>query len=133
MNKKNGEIYFSVTYGKGISNYIDTWASEYEDLSYDLETQTFEGLVSLSSYLAYSHALPKNLSASLGFGYGKIYNNDYQPGDSFNYSYNALLSLFWVPVKGARLGIEFANGRRWDKDNSWGSANRVSMLLYYDF
>ena len=131
--KKNGEIYFSVTYGISISSYIDTWAGEYEDLSYDLETQKFEGLVSLSSYLAYSHVLPKNLSASLGFGVGNINNHDYQPNDAFNYSYNAILSVFWAPVKGARVGIEFANGRRWDKDNSWGGANRVSMLLYYDF
>ena len=131
--KKNGEIYFSVTYGIAISNYIDTWTGQNQDLAFNEATQTFEGLVSLSGYIAYSHELPKNFSASLGIGVGKINNRDYQPNISFNKSYNALLSLFWVPLEGARLGLEYANGQRLDKDGNRGIANRVSLILYYDF
>lgn len=131
--KKNGELFLTATYGNAISSYLDVWAGRNENMSYDAENKTFEALFSLSGYLAYSQSLPKDFSASIGLGFGSIYNKDYQPDDAYNYSYNALLTVFWVPVEGARLGLEFTNGQRWDKGGERGAANRVSMLLYYDF
>ena len=62
-----------------------------------------------------------------------ITNYAFQAADEYSHSYNALLNLFWEPIVGARLGIEFANGQRFDYGGSRGRANRVSMLMYYDF
>lgn len=83
--------------------------------------------------LTYERILPKNFSASLALGLASITNIDFQPEEAYNYSYNALVNIFWQPVEGARLGIEFANGQRFDKVPSRGFANRLSALIYYDF
>ena len=101
------------------------FSSENEDTAYNPNTQEIEGLYSNSGYIAYSHKLPKNLSASLSFGMADISNKDFQTNDAYSHSYHALLNAFWVPVDGARVGIEFANGQRFDKGGSRGPANRV--------
>ena len=62
-----------------------------------------------------------------------ISNHDFQATDAYSHSYNALANLFWEPINGARLGLEFATGQRFDYGEPSGSANRVSMLMYYDF
>jgi hypothetical protein len=131
--KKQGRIYLSVTSGSAISHFMDTFDGKGEDLTYNPSTKKFEALVSTNGYLAYSHNLPKNFSASLSFGMAAITNKDFQPDDAYSYSYNALLNVFWVPVDGARVGLEYANGQRFDKGGSRGIANRLSILLYYDF
>jgi hypothetical protein len=100
---------------------------------YNPNTNRLEALVSTSGFLAYSHTLPKDFSTSLSFGVAAITNHSFQASDAYSHSYNALLNLFWEPIVGARLGIEFANGQRFDYGGSRGRANRVSMLMYYDF
>jgi hypothetical protein len=131
--KKKGELFFSVSSGKSIAHFIDMFSSENEDMAYNPNTQEMEGLYSNTGYIAYSQNLPKNLSASLSFGVGSIANKDFQTDDAYSYSYHALLNAFWVPVDGAKVGIEFANGQRFDKGGLRGVANRLSMLIYYDF
>jgi hypothetical protein len=44
-----------------------------------------------------------------------------------------MLDVFWNPVEGARLGLEYAHGMRVNKDYSKHFAGRFSMLIYYDF
>ena len=133
ISGKNSEIFLGANAGKSITAYIDTWAGRGEDLTYDPENGKFSGLVSYSGYLAYNYDLPMNLSITLGLGASYIDNLDFQVEEAFNYSYNGLVNVFWVPVSGARLGIEYANGQRVDKGNQRGVANRISILLYYDF
>lgn len=131
--KKNGRIYLSVTSGKAISHFMDLFHDKGEDIAFNPQKENFRALTSTSGYLGYSRKLPKNFSANISFGMAAISNKDFQPGDTYSYSYNALLNAFWAPVQGARVGLEYANGQRFDKDGSRGIANRVSLLIYYDF
>ena len=104
-----------------------------EDMTYNPNTNRFKELVSNSGFLAYDYTLPKDFSASIAFGMAAITNHDFQSDDAYSYSYNALLNLFWEPIKGSRLGMEYANGQRFDNGGSRGIANRLSILMYYDF
>lgn len=131
--KNHGRIYLSVTSGKAISHFIDVFDKKGEDISYNSKNKKFTALVSTAGYLAYSHNLPKDFSASLSFGMAAITNQDFQHDDTYSYGYNASLNVFWVPVDGARIGLEYANGQRFDKGGARGMANRISILLYYDF
>jgi hypothetical protein len=83
--------------------------------------------------VAYERKLPHSISASFAFGIASLVNQDFQTGDEFNYAYNVLIDAFWSPISGARLGLEYAFGRRIDKNHMKGLANRISLLLYYDF
>ena len=130
---RNGELFLQFSAGKGIAHYMDTFNGKDEDMDYNPNTSNFETLFSSGGYIAYELQLPKELTTSFTMGITSINNKDYQPDDAYNFSFNSLLNLFWQPTEGARLGIEFANGRRYNKVGTWGLANRVSFLFYYDF
>jgi hypothetical protein len=131
--KPKSEIYFSLFAGRATSHFLDMFNGKNQDMTYNTITKKFEALDAFGGYLAFEQRLPKNFSASISFGMAAITNKDFQLDDAYNYSYNALLNMFWQPVAGARIGIEFANGQKFDKGTPQGMANRVSMLIYYDF
>ncbi len=131
--KKQGRIYLSLTSGTAISHFMDMFDGKGEDIVYNSNTQKFKSLISTGGYLAYSYNFPKDFSANLSYGMAAITNKDFQPDDAYSYSYNALLNVFWTPVDGARVGVEYANGQRFDKGGARGMGNRLSILLYYDF
>ena len=131
--KKNGELFLSVTAGSAMSHFLAVFNGQGEDMTFNPSTQKFVALNTIAGYIAYNHDLPKNLSASLSFGVAVISNKDFQLDNTYNKSYNALLNLFWKPIDGARIGVELANGQRVDKNGFRGMANRVSILIYYDF
>lgn len=132
LNEKS-RLYLTMTSGRAISHFIDMFSGNNQDMTYNPNTNRFEALVSTSGFLGYDHNLPNDFSASFSFGASAITNHAFQPADAYSHSYNALLNLFWEPINGARLGIEYANGQRFDYGGSSGVSNRVSMLMYYDF
>jgi hypothetical protein len=130
---KGGDLYFSFTAGRATSHFVDTFNGKDQDLIFNPNETAFEPMDYWAGYIAYSHSLPRNLSASISLGLSDINNKDFQQDTDFSNSYNALLNLFWDPVEGARLGLEFAHGKRLDKSDASGYANRMSLLMYYDF
>lgn len=130
---QGGDLFFSLTTGKGTSHFFDTFNGKNQDLIFNPVEQSFEAVQEFGGYIAYSHALPKNLSASAAFGVSYLANKDFQIEEAFSDSYNALFNLFWEPTVGARLGVEYATGKRNNKGDIYGTANRVSLLMYYDF
>ena len=132
IDKKN-DLYFSITSGRGISHYFDALRGKGEDAFYNADTQHLAILFSTGGYVAYSRELLQNLTTNLSFGMVAISNNEFQPVNAYNYSYNAMLNVFWIPIEGARVGLEYAFGQRYDKGGAQGNASKVSVLLYYDF
>ena len=131
--KKRGRLYLSLTSGSAVSHFMDMFDGKGEDLAFNPNTQKFKSLISTGGYLAYSYNFPKSFSGSIAFGMAAITNKDFQPDYAYSYSYNALLNVFWTPVDGARVGLEYANGQRFDTGGARGMGNRLSILLYYDF
>jgi hypothetical protein len=130
---KGGDLYFSFTAGRATSHFLDTFNGKYQDLIFNPNEIAFIPMDYWAGYVAYSHALPKNFSASVSLGLSDINNEEFQLESAFSNSYNTLVNLFWDPVEGARLGLEFAHGKRLDKSDESGYANRFSLLMYYDF
>jgi len=127
------QLHFSATFTTAASRFIDIFSGKNEDISYNPNSQTFYSQNVLGGYVAWSHTWPKNISSSLAVGSATIFNKDFQLDDEYHYSYNTLLNIFWQPVEGARLGIEFASGERHNKGGERGRATRLSILMYYDF
>ncbi|MCK7517461.1 MAG: hypothetical protein MZV64_06935 [Ignavibacteriales bacterium] len=42
-------------------------------------------------------------------------------------------TYFWNALLGVRLGLEIAQGRRINKDDSFGRATRIGFIFYADF
>jgi hypothetical protein len=125
--------YFSISGGKGMARFIDMFGGKKADFIYNPITDNYEGLGVLGSYIAIGQELPKNLSLSAGAGFAFSENKDYQRNTDFKRTYDLLLNLFWNPVPGARFGLEYAYGKRFNKDDTFGAASRVSALIVYDF
>jgi len=130
---EKNRIHFSISSGNAISHFLAIFGGKQEDAAYNSATQKIEGLVSTSGFLAYGRELPFDISANISLGMAAITNKVYQPDNAYSYSYSAMLNVFWQPADGARLGLEYAYGKRVDKGGNNGNANRLSMLLYYDF
>jgi len=101
-------LHFSFTSTFAASRFMDLFRGKNEDIAYNSQEQAFEGLFATGGLIAWSHMWPKDFSSSLSFGIAAITNRYFQPDDAYSYSYNALLNVFWQPVDGARLGIEYA-------------------------
>jgi hypothetical protein len=131
--KDKGQLFLLFNTGRAVSHFYDVFSGNNQDMAFNTNSGQIEALFANSGSIAYSQTLPKNFSTSLGFGIASISNSDIQAGDAYSYSYNALINLFWEPLDGSRLGIEYAFGQRIDNDNSGGFGNRLSILMYYDF
>lgn len=131
--KEKNKIFFSITAGQSISHFIAVFDGKRLDAAYDPVSKTFVPLASTSGFLGYSRDIIPGLLANVSFGFASIKNKSFQANDEFDYGYNAMINVFWEPVEGARLGIEYANGQRFDKSGDKGMVNKLSMLLYYDF
>ena len=127
------KIHFSVTSTYSASRFMDTFSGKNEDIAYDPEEQVFVGLIASAAFIAWSREWPKNISTSLSTGVSAITNRGFQSESEFSHSYSTLINVFWQPVGGARLGIEYANGERWNVNGEHRRANRFSLLMYYDF
>ena len=130
---KVNTLHFSLTSTYAASRFMDLFSGKNEDIAYNSQEQTFEGLFATGGLIAWSHVWPKNFSSSLSAGLAAITNRDFQLDNAYSFSYNALVNVFWQPVDGARLGIEYASGERWNKNGERGRATRFSILMYYDF
>ena len=126
-------LHFSVTSTSTASRFMDIFSGKNEDIAYNPNDQKFYGLIASGGFVAWSRNWPKNFSSSISAGMGVITNRDFQTDDDYSHSYNILLNIFWQPVDGARLGVEYASGRRYNKGGDQGHANRLSLLMYYDF
>lgn len=132
INTKN-KIFFSFTGGQAISHYIGMLGGQQEDIAYNPEANEFVVLPSTSGFLGYKYDIMDNLFLDLMAGFIAIDNKDFQADNAFSHCYNALVNLFWEPVEGARIGLEYINGRRFDKGGQRGKANKYLLLMYYDF
>jgi hypothetical protein len=127
------KLIFQTTYTRAVSHFINMFRDNNLDLVYNPIKQDFEALSSWSVNLAYEHTWKSNLSSTASFGMADIVNTEFQPPTSYNYSYSASLNTFWTIVQGARIGLEYMYGERFNTDNSKGNASRIWALFYYDF
>lgn len=130
---EKNKIYFSVTSGEGIAHFIAVFSGKLQDAAFNPNTGIFELMPSTAGFIGYGYDFTETLTANLSFGAAAITNKYFQDDDEYSHGYNALINVFWAPVEGAKIGLEYANGQRFDKGGNHGMANKISVLLYYDF
>jgi hypothetical protein len=63
----------------------------------------------------------------------RIFNKDFQEGSAFKRSFYASVNVFATVTQGSRMGIELSIGQRVNKDNSHGTASRISFIGILNF
>lgn len=130
---KKHKVLYQVTYGRSISHFITTFNGTGTDAIYNPETGKLESLTSLGTFASYGWHWTDDITTNASGGYAHLQNKSYQSGDAFKNSMSLSLDSFWTIVEGARIGLEYVYGHRWDKDGNSGGASRVWALFYYDF
>lgn len=127
------QILFQGTLGRATAHFMNPFGGRGQDMAYNPETSSFNGLNTAGGYVSYGHIWPKGVSSFLSFGIASITNRSYQPMESFSYSYNISGNAFWKIIEGMRIGLEYLYGQRFNLDGSSGKASRIWVLFYYDF
>lgn len=126
-------ITYQATYGKSISHFISTFSGTGMDAVFNPSIGHYESLYSFGGFVSYGFDYNENITSSISLGYADIFNKNYQADDSYKNSLSLSFDAFWEIIRGARVGFEYAYGRRWNIDHESGRASRFWMLFYYDF
>jgi len=121
---------FQVVYGSGIGSYNND--KGYDDALFniggDLKTiDSFEG------YGAFQHWWTGSLRSSAVFGWVDVDNRDEQSDDSLNRTLYTAANLVWSPYKQVDIGMEYLWGKRENKNNDDGTANRIQATTKFKF
>ncbi len=127
------KILYQLTGGKSISHYITTFSGTGQDAAYNPETNKFESLFSYSGFLSYGFDWREDISTNFSVGSANQVNKNFQLNNVYRNSISLSVDTFWKVIEGARIGLEYAFGQRWDKDGRTGQASRIWALFYYDF
>lgn len=127
------ELLYQVTYGKAIAHFITTFSGTGNDAVFNPQTEDFDSQNAFGGFLSYGFFPGKKVTVNPSFGYAQLFNKNTQPDDAFKNSLSASVDAFWHIAEGARLGVEYMFGQRWDVGGNTGQASRISALFYYDF
>jgi hypothetical protein len=132
LDEKN-KFLFQGVYGSAISRFITALKGKGLDLILNPAKQTFEAANTFGFLLSYSHKWRDDISSALTLGIVDLKNKDFEPADAFSQSWYYSANIFWNALAGMRLGLEFSQGRRINKDSAFGEATRMGFTFYSDF
>ena len=138
---KEATLFYQLNGGKGIASYM-------QDLSlfnYDL-LPTFSGIAKMNTawmyggYVALQQYWTKRIHSNIAYGLTRL---ETPPGDHiyfeqqvpwyYSYGHYFAINTFWNFFDFATVGIEYVWGARVNLSGEKGEANRINLLLKYDF
>jgi DcaP outer membrane protein len=124
---------YQVVGGNGIARYIKGLTGKGQDVIYDDENNTNVLLPVTGGYVSVSYQWTKSITTDLNVGMLRVYNKDFQDGKSFKRSSYASANVFFTVTQGSRIGVEYSFGTRINKDDSFGTASRISFVGILNF
>ena len=129
----SGRWYFHAAGGQAISRFFNDLSGQGLDLIFNPETQQAFLPITFGTYLTYEHHWTARGFSNLTYGLIILQKEEFMPDDTFNRGNNFRVNTFWTILEGSRVGLEYIHAFRKNKDGALGSANRVNLLVYYDF
>jgi hypothetical protein len=130
---EENKILFQGVYGRAISRFITALKGKGLDLVFNPFTQSFEATKVYGALLSFSHIWRSDISSAITTGLVDVVNKDFEPSDAFSQSWYLSGNIFWKPLLGVMLGLEFSHGARLNNDGQTGKANRFGFIFYADF
>ncbi len=133
---KKDKVHVQATAGKGISRYMVGFEGRNWD-AVPTGAENIELLPTYGGFIGYDHFWNKKKTFSSSIVGGGVYvqNNidklkDY---DDFIEAYWGLVNLYWYPVDNLSLALEYVGAYRKDYYSQEGFADRVQLLVQYNF
>lgn len=126
---------YQLTYGKGISHYINGLKNRGLDLLYNPATRSTSLVPIWGGYVNLGRTWGRNgvLSSNLLYGLARVNIHEKLLPDQYKKGYYVAFNTVWSFIKYGTVGIEFLHGARTDLDGQSGDANRINALLRYNF
>lgn len=122
-----------ISYGKGISSYVNDLSGNGYDLVPDGDTGRLKAAESMTwTFGTYVYITPK-LFLTGSFSRAQVFGCRDMGGDSFRYATYGCANAFYNVDDNLRFGAEYLHGMRKNYDGQTGTANRINVLLQYSF
>jgi len=127
------KLLFQLNAGKGYGRYVNDLRSV-GDFDGIFSPQGDLELISvLSGYISGQHWWGPTMRSTLTFGFVKLDNPEFVPGDFYQRTFRASANLIWSPTPRIDLGGELLWGRRKTEDGSSGEAAQFQFATKYLF
>ncbi len=131
--KPDRTLSFQFVGGEGIARYVTSLGGTQNDLILDPDNNVYVPLPVFGGFVSLGVEWKPTLHSYLTPGFTAVKNKSFQDDDAFSYSAYFSVNTFWDVTQGFRVGAEYSYGSRVNKDNEYGTANRVSFIIYYSF
>lgn len=123
-----------VSYGKGISSYVNDISGEGFDLTPNPNRPgCLEATPSLTWTVGTYIYFKPNFFATASFSQARVYDCADMGDDTYKYGTYGCANIFYDFSSNFRLGAEYIHGTRCNFDGEKGTANRLSLLVQYSF
>lgn len=134
-------FYYQLTYGTGITTYIqdvsglklDFLPKNIEDHD-DKDLGKLEHVKSMAFYAGMQYNFNPRTFMSCTFSQVDIdVPDNYDDTALYKQGYYLATNFFWYAMPNVQLGAEYLYGKRVDQNNEYGQANRLQVMLQYNF
>ncbi|MFB6455326.1 DcaP family trimeric outer membrane transporter [Chitinophaga sp. Hz27] len=123
---------YQVTYGQGIARYFNDLGGG----GYDAVAKTQNALKAIPVFGVmgfYDHWWSDKLSTSLGYGYLRLDDQQWQPNTDFRSTQYGVLNLLYYPSSFVKFGLEYLYGKHLIIDKQSGDNSRLQVSMMYKF
>ena len=139
--KQKVVFYYQLTYGTGISTYIqDISGLKLDFLPNNISDRQnkdagkLDYVTSMAYYAGLQYNINPRMFASCTFSQVDIdVPDDYEDTILYKEGYYLAANFFWYAKPNVQFGAEYLYGRRVDQNDNWGEANRLQVMLQYNF
>lgn len=134
-------FYYQLAYGTGITPYIqDVSGLKLDFLPRQIENHNdkdagkLEHVQSLGYYAGLQYNFNQRTFMSCTFSQVDIdVPENYDDTNLYKEGYYLATNFFWYAMPNVQLGAEYLYGKRVNQNDEWGQANRLQIMLQYNF
>lgn len=119
-----------VTYGEGISRYINDLSGE--ELDAGIDGGDFDAIAVFAAMAGYTHHWNPCWRSTIAGGYVHADAPGSLGGDAIDETLYGSVNLMWHPTSSFRMGLEYLYGWKETQGGSSADANRLNFVVRYD-
>ena len=127
---ENDKLSAQVTYGEGVSRYINDLSGELLDTARN--NGKFRAIPAFATMIGYTHQWSEHWRTTVSGGYVQADPPDSLGGFAIDHTYYASANLMWHPTTSFRMGLEYLYGDKETMNGSERDAHRLDFVMRYD-
>lgn len=128
-------LFYQAIYGRGIASYLNDLSYLNRDMVPTMANNgSLQTLPMWGMYAGLQYNITKDIYASATYSQSRMYSQDgYAPSQMYKYGQYIETCAFWNVTKDCSLAIEYLHGIKTVQDGTKGNANRMNLMVQYNF